>query len=223
MHSHVLPCADHGSHSVEESVKMIEAACAVGIDTVVATPHFYPQKHTVEGFLERRDKAFEKLAAALSGTPLESIKIVKAAEVNLQVGLIELDGLEKLKIGDTDYILIEMPDGRWTEWVYDAIYRLQAERKLKPLIAHIDRCDFQSLDRLLEMDVAVQMNALPLSTVSGRMRVKKYIGRVHVLGSDAHTDEDGKVPEYAQFAKAIKFLGERADTITENSRFILGI
>jgi len=32
-----------------------------GVDTIVATPHLYPAEDTVDAFLERREKAYEKL------------------------------------------------------------------------------------------------------------------------------------------------------------------
>ena len=41
MHTHILPGADHGSRSVEMSLSLIDAALSVGIDKIVATPHFY--------------------------------------------------------------------------------------------------------------------------------------------------------------------------------------
>ena len=50
-HAHVLPHADHGSTSVESSIKQIEEAKKAEVDFIVATPHFYPNKHNLYSFL----------------------------------------------------------------------------------------------------------------------------------------------------------------------------
>ncbi|MBQ1928242.1 MAG: hypothetical protein II366_00605 [Clostridia bacterium] len=39
-HSHILPAADHGSQSVEQSIELLEVAYDVGIRTVVALRTF---------------------------------------------------------------------------------------------------------------------------------------------------------------------------------------
>ncbi len=220
MHCHLLPRADHGSSSLTDSITMVRKAEAVGIDTILATPHFYMQRHDVESFLARREMAYNELIGALDGS---APNIIKAAEVTLQIGLCEMENLDALCIDGTKYLLLEMPQGRWTDWVYDAVYQIQARRGLTPIIAHIDRYDESSLDKLLDMNVITQMNALPLSTFWGRARVRKYISRVHVLGSDAHMDNNGNVPEYAQFERATRFLGSRAKAMNENAKIILGI
>ena len=40
-HSHVLPQMDDGSKSAEESLAMLKMQSEQGVDTVIATPHFY--------------------------------------------------------------------------------------------------------------------------------------------------------------------------------------
>lgn len=39
-HAHILPGCDHGSDSIETSLKQLGMASAVGIKTICATPHF---------------------------------------------------------------------------------------------------------------------------------------------------------------------------------------
>ena len=51
-HAHILPGADHGSSGLEESLNQLALIRAAGVDTVVATPHFYPHRHTPEEFLQ---------------------------------------------------------------------------------------------------------------------------------------------------------------------------
>ena len=60
-HAHVLPKADHGCKNVEMSLAQLAQAREVGIHRIVATPHFYAQRHTVEEFLLRREYAYQTL------------------------------------------------------------------------------------------------------------------------------------------------------------------
>lgn len=60
-HSHILPGIDDGSASVEESLKLLEMLAEQGVKTVVATPHFYPDRTSVSDFLRRRDAAYQRL------------------------------------------------------------------------------------------------------------------------------------------------------------------
>ena len=39
-HSHVLPCMDDGSKSMDMSLAMMEAEAQQGVDKIIATPHF---------------------------------------------------------------------------------------------------------------------------------------------------------------------------------------
>ena len=57
-HSHILPKVDHGSNSLETSIKQLELAKKYGVTDVVATSHFYPQSNCDSAFLDRRDAAF---------------------------------------------------------------------------------------------------------------------------------------------------------------------
>ena len=62
-HSHVLPAVDDGSRDVAESIALLTDLAKQGVKTVVATPHFYANRHSVNRFLEKRQTAYEKLIA----------------------------------------------------------------------------------------------------------------------------------------------------------------
>ena len=112
-HSHILPGIDDGSKDVAESLAMLSALKEQGVDTVVATPHFYANHHSVEEFLRRRQKAMDRLSAELSeGAPT----IVLGAEVRYYEGISHLQNLESLCIGDSKLLLLEMPFYKWTEY-----------------------------------------------------------------------------------------------------------
>mgnify|MGYP002089728718 CR=1 FL=1 len=60
-HTHILPEIDDGSRNVEMSLNMLAAQREQQVDEIVATPHFYAQKDSVEEFLLRRQRSYEKL------------------------------------------------------------------------------------------------------------------------------------------------------------------
>ncbi len=60
-HTHILPGIDDGSRNVEMSLRMLAAQREQQVDEIVATPHFYAQKDSVEEFLLRRQCSYEKI------------------------------------------------------------------------------------------------------------------------------------------------------------------
>jgi len=54
-HSHILPKLDDGSSSSDESCKLLRCLATQGVESVVATPHFYADNESVERFLARRN------------------------------------------------------------------------------------------------------------------------------------------------------------------------
>lgn len=106
-HSHILPRIDDGSHSVEESIKMLEMEAAAGIKTMAATPHFYPDSDTPSRFLARRAEAFEKLQEKLTDA---LPKILLGAEIAYFEGMRNCEELKHLAISETRLVLIEMPE-----------------------------------------------------------------------------------------------------------------
>ncbi len=215
-HAHVLPKADHGSRRLETSVQQLKQAKEVGIDTIVATPHFYFQRDTVEEFLLRRDITYKQLSDANT----TGIRLVKAAEVTLASDLPEMPRLEALCIENTRYILLELPNSSGASWIYDTIYKIEANRGLKPIIAHLDRYPDNVQRELLDMDLLIQINAEAFASFFKR---KKYVklfrsGCAHLLGSDVH-GSDGK--HYRAFGRACKLLKEEIPGIRQKANELL--
>lgn len=216
-HSHILPCADHGSDSLEMSLSQLANAKKAGVDTIVATPHFYANEDTVDQFLARREKAYDELVSA--GT--HEIEIVKAAEVRLVTGIEKLEDLEKLCIEGTDYILIEFPTEPWPVGIFDTVTEIVRTRRLRPICAHIDRYSHLGREKILRLNIDVQINASAFLDL--RRRRKYYLSliaedSVHILGSDTHGD--GRL-SYKDFSSAAKKIGEFMPYVTENARKIL--
>ena len=228
-HSHILPGIDDGSASLEESIALLRMEAEQGVRHVVATPHFYARYDSPDRFLEKRRRAEEALRSEMEkheGLP----EITVGAEVYFFRGMSESDFLPRLTIGGENCVLIEMPHGPWKE---DACRELTASwenRRILPIIAHIDRYirPFRThgIPKLLErLPVFVQANAdffLERSTASMALKMLKA-DQIQLLGSDCHNLEDRK-PNLEAAVKLIRRkLGDRAlDAVMEYERKVLG-
>lgn len=194
-HSHILPGADHGSQSVEESLEMLRMTKEQGIDAVVATPHFYADEDYPEEFLARRNVAKDKLLEAMAGKDLP--KLYYGAEVAYYRGMSRSEALKDLAIEGTNAILVEMPMTKWTDVMYQELEDIRMNLGLIPIIAHVDRYltplrDFGIPDRLAELPVLVQANASFFLKKNMAKKAKKLLAKdmIHLLGSDTHNLDD---------------------------------
>ncbi len=192
-HSHILPEVDDGSRSIEESLLMIKALAEQGIDRIVATPHFYANDESVNDFLGRRQKAYDKLMnTCLPGMPT----VIQGAEVRYYDGISRLSDLKSLCIQGTKLLLLEMPFVKWTEYTLRELIDISSDGRVTLVLAHIDRyLKFQKPDvwhRLADSGILMQLNS---SYVNAFFTSHKAInlfkkGTVHFLGSDCHNMND---------------------------------
>lgn len=226
-HSHVLPCVDDGSGSLEESIAMLRMAAEQGIRHVIATPHFYPRHDNPEHFLEKRNRAEEALRAAMeqeTGLPELSV----GAEVHFFSGISNSDILPQLTIDKKCCILIEMPLPPWSDSMYRELEQIWLRWGITPIIAHVDRyiAPFRTFgipERLAALPVMVQANAsfFQHRSASMAMRMLKK-GQIHLLGSDCHNLTSRRPNLGAAVDKIRNRLGQEAiDHICSAEREVL--
>lgn len=211
-HAHILPCADHGSQNIETSIKEVKRAVRAGIDTIIATPHFYKNKDNLSDFIKRRDESYDALIAALADYDIY-MNIIKASEVTLQVDLFELDNLRPLCIEGTNYMLLEMPlNVNWTQWHYNAIDELIA-RGIEPIIAHINRYPSYYLKKLFEKDILFQVNVEAFEKFSSRARTLNYFnkGYVDLIGSDVHSFSMSSYESFKKYSEKYPKIFKTSD------------
>lgn len=216
IHTHILPEIDDGSRSVEESVSMLGELYKQGVDTVVATPHFYIDKANLSNFLHRRETAALRLMRAVSKMP-ERPAIAVGAEVQFYSELAFLDGIEELCLGGTRFLLVEMPFEPWPSHVYQTLEQLYFNREIIPVIAHVERfLDFnrasEVIPRLIESNAQIQVNCSALLSRETRRRVRRLIrdGVVSFAASDCH-NMTSRPPNIADGMRFIaKKCGSRA-------------
>ncbi|MBQ5810139.1 MAG: capsular polysaccharide biosynthesis protein, partial [Clostridia bacterium] len=73
IHSHLIPNIDDGAQSIAESAKMLQILKDEGVDNILATPHFYPSRSSLDSFLAKRSASFDALAAEAEGKDLPAI------------------------------------------------------------------------------------------------------------------------------------------------------
>ncbi len=216
-HAHVLPGADHGSKDLEVSLRQLQGAKSVGVETIVATPHYYGWKQDLSDFLRIRKQTWDLLQPEAEAL---GIQIIPAAEVTLFQGLPELSSLAELMIPNTSYLMLEMPMESWGNWVYTAIEKIISVHKILPIIVHVDRYPEKEVEKLLDWNLVYQINAEAFQSIWKRRRFIQWVQqeRVQLLGSDVHGD-DGK--DYFAFDKALRLVGKSEEVLMNNARSII--
>lgn len=194
-HSHILPEMDDGSSSIDESLKLLKMLTDAGVERVVLTPHFYRSDENIASFIERRQKSYEKLMSAadsLDNPP----EFILGAEVYFYPSLSSDPDFDKLCMGNTNYILLELPFEHLYENFFIDFSKFMNRCNHKILLAHIERYlkfgnTQKEIDRLLSFGgISCQMNCTSLAEASWLQQGKliKMIsnGTINVLGSDAH-------------------------------------
>ena len=196
VHSHILPGIDDGSPDVDTSLKMIGMLKKQGASAIVLTPHYYSDSISYEDFVKRRDDSFELLKASL---PPDSPKLIPAAEVYITKYLLRNSNLDEIKIGNTDYALIEHP------------FSCDYDYGIIPILAHIERYsafmeNFDLLDEYIDMGCIAQVNVSSFVDSPRHLRKKLFkllqTGRIHLIGSDCHNLSSRK-PDFESGVKEI--------------------
>lgn len=190
IHSHILPGIDDGSRSVEESLRLLAESARQGVCMIVATPHFYPTDTSLKDFLKKRKLAAEKLLKGLSS---EMPEILLGAEVYYFDGISRAEGIEKLQIGESGFLLLEMPFEYWNERVVNEVISLKYEKNINIILAHIERYmqyhQKKSVWKELRNNgIYMQCNAEFFLNWKTKRKAARMLlnGEIDFLGSDCH-------------------------------------
>ncbi len=178
---------DDGSRDLNESLALVGMQRSQGIDTIVATPHFYANDESVDSFLERRGRARDKLMSAL---PCEDLDLRLGAEVRYYPGISRMSGLSRLRIDGKGVLLVEMPMSNWGRSALDELSEMSRHGDL--MLAHVDRYfKFVSNDAWGELHnagIMMQLNADAFASITSRHKAISFLkkGICQVVGSDCH-------------------------------------
>ena len=210
MHTHILPCIDDGTKDEEMAKQMVESVYAQGVKNIVFTPHYYGKLSTDE-FIQKREEVF----FAIKDSIPEDVKTYMGAEVHFAgANLFQLEALGKLRIGETRYILIELPFlEKWSQTLLSKLSDFMDETDCTPIIAHVERYkevrkNPAIISVLVKMGCLIQVNAsafLEKKDKSFAFALLKK-GLVHCLGSDVH-DMELRACRYEQAKSEIEKAG----------------
>ena len=207
-HCHVLPNIDDGSDSTETTLQLLSMQYEQGVRTVFATPHFRAHRDDVSSFLARRRQAVEKVAAAIpAGISVPKVKL--GAEIAIEHEVSEVEGIEKLTMGKSPFILLELPYKPYRRWTIEEIENIAYKYDLIPVIAHLDRYAeiFSDSDyaEILQLNPAIfQINNEGFVNRHAKKLIRKLIGGGYpvILGSDCH-NLDKRPPNFGLSKKSM--------------------
>ena len=193
VHGHFLPGMDDGCKTPGESVQALKMSARQGVKGMFATPHYYSTEPIGE-FLDRRQEALRRLRAQIEQEQAEVPEVLCGAEVACRPGLSGDPDLYKLCLGNTRYMLLELPWSGWGSEIEREIRNISCVCGIMPILAHLERYIYMGIagkdqiSRLLQMDLLVQVNAESFMSFSGRRAIGrlKRQNMIHLLGSDCH-------------------------------------
>lgn len=218
LHSHIAWDVDDGLQTKDEASQALEIAAKDGITTILSTPHFVPAQTTGSEVkdITNRQRELQKLAEDYG------VQIYMGGEVRINDSILQSlrEGWLPL-IHQGPYMLVEFGlhrDYSQQEYALDYLYELSL-RKIKPVIAHVERYFFKKLDwKVLEewkdFGYVIQVNSTSLLGYDSEASKKnawnliKY-GYAHVIASDAHRISGARIENLSEaYAAVAKKYGE---------------
>lgn len=189
IHTHILPFVDDGPDDLEKSLNLLKIQKTIGIDRVFLTPHFFPEKESLEDFLKRREDSFNLIKENFESSLMPEIKL--GAEIRFSTEIMSLD-LKKLTLGKSDYILLELDDVIYPPHINPIISELTI-LGYTPVLAHIERClyfrkDPHLLAELIHKGALAHITAESLTSKydKGFSKAALINGYAHAAASDTH-------------------------------------
>lgn len=212
IHCHVVHGVDDGPSSIQQSIRMVMEAEKLGIKKIIATPHFH------EGIFGSKQvqSEFDDLKKRMDGC---GIDLFLGHEVFLQPNIPELIQSGKhLTLGNSGYILLELPYDTIPIYAYDVIYKLHLEN-IMPIIAHPERNipfvkNIHSFIHFIEKGCLIQIDAGSVVGAYGKKSkafAKKILQLqlVDFVASDSHCAEDYNHRYPQAYQKIMGWVGEK--------------
>ena len=197
-HSHILPKMDDGAKGTDESIELLKILADAKVDKVVLTPHFYRDDESISSFITRRTAAYDRLIQAINETDEKQHlpELILGAEVLFTPSLSADPDFDKLCIGDTDYILLELPFIKFHDNFYSDYVKFLNRCDKKIILAHIERYlrfgnSVKDLQKLIDAgSISCQLNCSSIAKAGffDMKKLKSIIesGAVSAIGTDTH-------------------------------------
>ena len=195
IHNHLLPAIDDGSKSVGMSLKMLEKFDALGITSVLPTPHVYQELYPNTPTTIKN--AFDKLTAKTSKIESPKVSSYGAEYMIDEVFMKNLQTCMPSLLLKDEYILVEITFFSETTILVEAGFTL-LQNNITPILAHPER--YHSINTIKEYKelknkgFLMQLNALSLLGHYGpevKQKAEKLLkeGLYDFVATDAHNPQ----------------------------------
>ena len=194
IHTHVIPFVDDGSPDLETSLEMIKHEIAIGVDTIICTPHHI--YHRYEKSVEEIKKNFQLLKEAVEKENLP-IKLYLGQEIcytHREDTISLLKEGKLLTLNNSNKVLLEFSFIREPEDLLDIIYNFGVNG-YEVIVAHVERYEwitYQKVEDSRMEGAKIQINSnsyLGMTSFKEKLFTKKLLkhGLVDYVASDTHS------------------------------------
>lgn len=223
VHSHVLPCVDDGSDSLQVSLKMVEKAVNEGVTDLFLTPH---NRGAFDKTPKELKEAFDNFCESVKAEGIKvNLYLGQEIFVTKEIKKKIVDG-EVLSLNDSKYMLIE-PDYNECE-ITEVVYEL-TRLGYKPIVAHVERFSYITIDDLFEIKQLggfVQVNASAVIGKDYRINAKLIKqafkeGLVDFVASDVHSNRENCMAKAYALVKRKYGIGTADAVFIHNAKEII--
>ncbi len=235
IHTHILPGIDDGARTVKESLAMAREAWSLGIEVMVATPHFLPGIDKIDNVRQALIKLQKELE--YNSIPLQLCGGGEVEISGLVPGTWEKEDIPFLNFTETPKaLLVEFPFSGLPKGAEEVLYHL-VKMGITPVLAHPERAMISKKELLRRITplrdegVVFQIDAPSLVGLWGREikeRTEMLIERgfCHIMASDCH-GRKGLMPRMLSDALTVleRLVGEEKaqEMVWDNPLDILGL
>ncbi len=215
IHTHILPCIDDGSSSLENSIEMVKEEVRQGVNKIILTPHYRGS------FLPNVDevtRVFNEFKERVAQENID-VELFLGQEIYVTKDIKKIFKAGKtFSLAGSKFVLIEFAFARRNE-ISEIVHELRCEG-LRPIIAHPERYEKLTVDDIYEIKLAggfMQVNADSIVGDNKRF-YKKTIknmfreGFVDFVASDIHFNRVNRMAEAYKYVK--RKFGDDAAEVT---------
>ena len=179
IHAHIIPFVDDGARTLADSINMIEHEIAIGVDTIIATPHHI--FHRYEKSVEEIKKNYELLVEEVKKRNL-NINILLGQEIyySSREDILSLLKEKKLlTLNNTNRILLEFSFAKEPEDLTEIIYNLSVNG-YEVIVAHVERYEWMNIDKVIELrseGALIQVNSDAVIGVTS-LKEKRFVNHL---------------------------------------------
>lgn len=203
--THILPGADDGPSTMDQSVRMAQLAATEGTSTIVSTPHYSDvvlNSSVDEAWQLLADLNSRLRREAAEGAPL--VRVVSGMENRITPDLPDrVESGNQLTLNSSRFVLLTAPFATLPDFVGDVLARLRMKR-LVPILARPERNTVLRKDRgrmreMIEDGTLFVVTASSITGVYGKDAQRAALRMVqqkvaHAVVSDMHALEGSRPP-----------------------------